>query len=137
MPRPKGLPKTGGRQKGTGNRVTGPAARARRVVAEAISGSVLADVSPLEYMLAVLRDPTVDERRRDTMAMAAAPYIHAKLAMTAISAEVRQAPKVLDKEAIEAHRERAVAIIRKAFEPLTIEHEDHPRPLMPPPTLVR
>jgi hypothetical protein len=36
---------------------------------------------------------------------------------------------------IEAHRERALAIIRKAFEPY-VEHEG-PRPLMPPPKLVQ
>src|SRR5215472_1730353 len=32
----------------------------------------------LEYMLAVMRDATVDAWRRDRMAMAAAPYVHPK-----------------------------------------------------------
>jgi hypothetical protein len=35
--------------------------------------------SPLEYMLAVMRDPLADFRRRDDMAKAAAPFIHAKI----------------------------------------------------------
>ena len=33
---------------------------------------------PLEYMLAVMRDPLADVRRRDKMAKAAAPYCHEK-----------------------------------------------------------
>lgn len=37
-----------------------------------------AKLSPLDYMLAVLNDETADEARRDRMAQAAAPYVHAK-----------------------------------------------------------
>jgi hypothetical protein len=37
-------------------------------------------VSPLEYMLRVMRNTKADERRRDEMAKAAAPFVHAKLA---------------------------------------------------------
>lgn len=35
---------------------------------------------PLDYMLMVIRDETASQERRDRMAMAAAPYCHAKLA---------------------------------------------------------
>lgn len=35
---------------------------------------------PLEYMLDVMRDPKTDAARRDEMAKAAAPYLHARLA---------------------------------------------------------
>jgi hypothetical protein len=35
---------------------------------------------PLQYMLSIMRDPTVDDDRRDEMAKAAAPYLHPKLA---------------------------------------------------------
>lgn len=35
---------------------------------------------PLEYMLKVLRDEQDDEKRRDAMAIAAAPYVHPRLA---------------------------------------------------------
>ena len=35
---------------------------------------------PLDYMLAVMRDPKAPARRRDEMAKAAAPYLHSKLA---------------------------------------------------------
>jgi hypothetical protein len=69
MPRPRGLPKTGGRQKGVANRRT-------REIADA---AVAQGLTPLEYMLAVLRDPNAATERRDEMAKAAAPYIHPRL----------------------------------------------------------
>jgi hypothetical protein len=34
---------------------------------------------PLTYMLEVMRDAKADHKRRDAMAMAAAPYLHPKL----------------------------------------------------------
>jgi hypothetical protein len=61
--------KTGGRQKGSRNRATVEA----RAAAEATG------ILPLDYMLQVMRDTTVDPKRRDAMAMAAAPYLHPKL----------------------------------------------------------
>ena len=35
-------------------------------------------LTPLEYMLTVMRDETADPERRAQMAMAAAPFVHAK-----------------------------------------------------------
>jgi hypothetical protein len=64
--------KTGGRQKGTRNRATEEA----RVAAQATG------ILPLDYMLDVMRDPAADDKRRDAMAMAAAPYLHPKLSPT-------------------------------------------------------
>ena len=61
--------KTGGRQKGARNRATAEA----RAAAEA-TGTL-----PLDYMLSVMRDTGADLKRRDAMAMAAAPYLHPKL----------------------------------------------------------
>ena len=43
-------------------------------------------LTPLEYMLGVVRDPTVEPERRDWMAVAAAPFIHARL--SAVEAKV-------------------------------------------------
>lgn len=40
----------------------------------------LGGVLPLDYMLKVMRDDNQEPSRRDEMAKAAAPYIHAKLA---------------------------------------------------------
>lgn len=36
------------------------------------------EMSPLDYMLSVMRDPEADSARRDRMAQAAAPYVHPK-----------------------------------------------------------
>jgi len=63
--------KTGGRQKGARNRATADA----RAAAEA-TGTL-----PLDYMLSVMRDAKAEPKRRDAMAIAAAPYLHSKLSM--------------------------------------------------------
>ena len=59
-----------GRKKGTANKAT-----IARESAIAESG-----MSPLDYMLAVMRDETADSARRDRMAQAAAPFVHPKIA---------------------------------------------------------
>ena len=46
---------------------------------ELIKAAKAAGETPLEYMLRVMRDPTVEHSRRDEMARAAAPYVHAKI----------------------------------------------------------
>ncbi len=61
--------KTGGRAKGTPNRATA-------AIAEEIAASGL---TPLQHMLSVMRDELAPDDRRDDMARAAAPYVHAKL----------------------------------------------------------
>ncbi len=63
--------KTGGRQKGTPNRATSDM---RLALAE--SGEM-----PVEYMVRVMRDKTVEQSRRDHMAKAAAPYLHPRLSV--------------------------------------------------------
>lgn len=59
-----------GRPKGSRNR------RTTAVVEAAQSSGEM----PLDYMLRVMRDDNADLRRRDEMARAAAPFLHAKLA---------------------------------------------------------
>lgn len=44
--------------------------------------------SPLDYMLRVMRDPGVEEKRRDDMAKAAAPYLHPKVSTVEAKVEV-------------------------------------------------
>lgn len=61
--------KTGGRQKGAPNRATAEA----RAAAEATG------ILPLAYMLSIMRDTSIDPKRRDAMATAAAPYLHPKM----------------------------------------------------------
>jgi len=62
--------KTGGRVKGVPNKAS--AAKAQEVAASGLT--------PLDYMLAIMRDETATVDRRDDMAKAAAPYVHPKLA---------------------------------------------------------
>jgi hypothetical protein len=86
MPRPRGLAKTGGRKRGVANKRT-------REIADA---AIAQGLSPLEYMLAVLRDPTVEPARRDEMAKAAAPYIHPRLASVEARGELTGHEAALD-----------------------------------------
>jgi len=67
----------GGRAKGVPNK-----ASAAREAAVAASG-----LTPLDYMLNILRDETIDVARRDWAADKAAPYIHPKLAATTLTGD--------------------------------------------------
>lgn len=49
-------------------------------VAVPVGPGARADMTPLEYMLAVMRDPGADSARRDRMAIAAAPFCHVRVA---------------------------------------------------------
>ena len=73
--RPKGLPKTGGRKPGVPNKLT-----VERQAQVAASG-----LTPLDYMLRVMRDEQADDIRRADMAKAAAPYVHPRLASTELT----------------------------------------------------
>jgi len=83
--------KTGGRQKGTPNKLTSDT---RRAIAEG-------GETPLEYMIRVMRDETVEPSRRDAMARTAAPYLHPRLLAVDNNIErdrqfVIRAPRQLD-----------------------------------------
>ena len=67
--RPKGIRKTGGRMKGTPNKAT-----AAKAAAIAETG-----LTPLDYMLQVMRDPLAEPARRLDAAKAAAPFVHPRL----------------------------------------------------------
>ncbi|WP_051903694.1 hypothetical protein [Neorhizobium vignae] len=66
----------GGKRDGAGRKLGAPnkatQERQRRVAATGIT--------PLDYMLKVMRNPEASDERRDEMAKAAAPYVHPKLA---------------------------------------------------------
>ena len=51
----------------------------KKLEAEAVANCIATGESPLAYMLRVMRDPTVENPRRDEMARAAAPYVHARI----------------------------------------------------------
>lgn len=69
MPVPKGT-RIGGRQKGTPNKAT--AAKVAEIEASGLT--------PLDYMLSVMRDETNDRDTRLDAANKAAPYVHPRLA---------------------------------------------------------
>src|SRR6516164_7787999 len=84
MPFVKGQPRplNAGRKKGTPNRKT-LERMAREDAAKLLKAKALENDLPLDHMLRVMRDPTVEPHRRDAMAKAAAPYVHPTLAAVA------------------------------------------------------
>jgi hypothetical protein len=72
--------KTGGRIAGTLNK------RTREMLDEIASTGE----EPRQYMLRVMRDPEAPAARRDAMAIAAAPYVHSKLAQVDATAQDKQ-----------------------------------------------
>lgn len=66
----------GGKRVGAGR----PVGVANRINQEAREKAIEGGETPLDYMLRVMRDAAQDYGRRDDMAKAAAPYVHARLA---------------------------------------------------------
>ena len=62
----------GGKRRGAG-RKPGSASRKTRQIADAAAE---VGITPLEWMLSVIRDEKADVKRRDEMARAAAPFMH-------------------------------------------------------------
>src|SRR3954470_1779833 len=85
MPRPKGLPKTGGRTKGGVDKI-------KREAILAAQG-----ITPLDYLMMLVRaetpaglDPGIAKAReamRFEAAKAAAPYVHARLQTTTLAGD--------------------------------------------------
>jgi hypothetical protein len=64
----------------------------KMIPADIVTAAKSVELTPLEYMLAIMNDETLDPLRRDRMAVAAAPYVHTKRAATEVTKkEVRQA----------------------------------------------
>lgn len=104
MAAPKGHPRYGGRTKGTSNRRT---VAFRAEVSE--SG-----LTPLQYMVSVMRDPNADPDRRDRMAAAGAPFIHPRLAVSAVSVHERKFSDMTEEER-KREIERLVAQARQVI----------------------
>jgi hypothetical protein len=68
------------------------------VTAEARAAAEATGILPLDYMLSVMRDAKVDNKRRDAMAMAAAPYLHPKI--SAIDSMLAGAPETTDEVSV-------------------------------------
>jgi hypothetical protein len=102
MPFQKGRTKTGGRKTGVAN------VRSRQIADKAAQNGQ----TPLEHVLAVLHDPKADADRRDRMAVAAAPFVHPRLAV--VDSRVVAEVKVSQLSADEL-RAQARAAIAAAF----------------------
>jgi hypothetical protein len=76
----------GGSRSGAG-RKKGSVTAHRKLANEATVRAVGNDVTPLEYLLAVMRTDSDDARRLDA-AKAAAPYVHPKLSSVEMNANV-------------------------------------------------
>jgi phage terminase small subunit len=79
-------PGRGGKRENAGRRIT--VERVDKLVRTAKAPDFMVDImlkasqagiTPAEYMMAVMNDPNADWDRRDRMAIAAAPYLHARL----------------------------------------------------------
>jgi hypothetical protein len=102
----------GGKREGAG-RKPGAASRANE---EARRRAVASGETPLEYMLNVMRDKKVETSRRDAMALAAAPFCHAKLAPRIASLEPALKDVRKDEEA-EKEREAHLQEIARRYLP--------------------
>ena len=65
----------GGARRNAGRK---PGQRIKRTQ-EIVAGATAGGITPLEYMLEVLRDPQAERPRRDSMAVSAAAFVHPKL----------------------------------------------------------
>jgi len=63
-------------RQGAGRKPGSASQKTREIADQAVKDGL----TPLQYMLAVLRDPNTDPDRRDRMAVAAAPFCHPRLA---------------------------------------------------------
>lgn len=97
--------KTGGRKKGTPNRIT---------VAWR-DGALASGLSPLDYMLRVMRDENEAPDRRLDAAARAAPYVHQRLAAVEV---IRPPHEPSPEEAAEKRRliEKLLALVQRSPE---------------------
>ena len=65
----------GGKREGAGRKAGIPNERTSLIEKRVASTGI----TPLDYLLNIMRDETVEPSRRDEMAKAAAPYVHSKM----------------------------------------------------------
>ncbi|WP_051645075.1 hypothetical protein [Labrenzia sp. DG1229] len=78
------MPKTGGARAGAGR----PPGVTNKKSAEILAEAVRQGVTPVEYMLSIMRNETADAKDRAWAAEKAAPYIHARPAPMANRIEI-------------------------------------------------
>lgn len=73
----------GGARPGAGR----PKGVANKLTAQAQAETKASGITPLEYMLSVMRAPETEPRERLVAAQAAAPYVHAKLSAITVAGD--------------------------------------------------
>jgi len=76
----------GGARAGAGRKQGSATAKTREIADKAAEGGV----TPLEFMLKIMRDETAERAERLDMAKAAAPYIHPRLSAVEAKVEVTE-----------------------------------------------
>lgn len=92
----------GGKRSGAGRKKGSLSTRTQEIVARAAADGL----TPLEYMLGILRDETQDAKERFAAAKECAPYMHPRLAAVEHSGD-KENPVVME------HREGADAFARR------------------------
>ena len=100
--KPRGLPKSGGRQKGAVDKI-------KREAILAAQG-----ITPLDYMLGVVRNEQEDKTVRLDAAKAAAPYVHARLQTTTLAGDPEKPLKLDSVSELEAARRLAFLMTKAA-----------------------
>jgi hypothetical protein len=100
MPRPKGLPKSGGRTKGGVDKI-------KREAILAAQG-----ITPLDYMMGIVRNEEEDKTVRLDAAKAAAPYVHARLQAVTLAGDPENPIKVDRPSDLEEARHLAFILSR-------------------------
>src|SRR6186713_2006340 len=98
--KPKGLPKSGGRQKGGVDKI-------KREAILAAQG-----ITPLDYMMAVVRNETEDKTVRLDAAKAAAPYVHARLQAVTLGGDPENPIKLDSRSELDEARHLAFILSR-------------------------
>ena len=100
--KPKGLPKSGGRQKGAVDKI-------KREAILAAQG-----ITPLDYMMSIIRNEQEDKAVRLDAAKAAAPYVHARLQTTTLAGDPEKPLKVEAMSDLETARRVAFLMTKAA-----------------------
>ena len=78
----------GGYREGAGRKKGTPNKKSSEIASKAFEEGI----TPLEYMLNILRDETQSDERRDWAAERAAPFIHPRLQSSTISGDPKKPP---------------------------------------------
>ena len=90
------MPKNGGRRPGAG-RPKGSKTKKTSDIALAAAGE---GITPLEYMINIVRDEKAEPARRDDMAKAVAPYMHPRLSSVEANVKGEQTIKIVSTESM-------------------------------------